>query len=61
MMASRRPNSSAPSPRNPHTDRGDCPFMTSRAKFATQPSGDRHERYPSCPNMAKTFFTYLGS
>jgi transposase len=37
MMASRRPNSSAPSPRNPHTDRGDCPFMTSRAKFATQP------------------------
>jgi hypothetical protein len=38
MRASRRPNSSTPSPLNLHTDRGNYPFMTSRAKFATQPS-----------------------
>jgi hypothetical protein len=29
QRASPRPNSSPPWPRNPHTDRGNCPFLTS--------------------------------
>ena len=35
-----------PWPHNPRTHRGHCPFMTSRAKFATKPSlGSAYERF----------------
>jgi hypothetical protein len=53
---SHQPNPSPPSPLNPHTDRGNYPFMTSRTKFATQP----HSCHSTTDTTHMTATRYLG-